>query len=172
MPGHYPFYRYCNINRRARGAVRHRNFGKVTLTRWRPAKAGGRTSTCFTGGSALALMAVSHNPLLCRCCFPKHTHALPSCVCHPTAATDTVLFCHTPQGEHSLLSHSPTNYLGIKRKNTNRRCCTYFKQILRPCILDDRHSRGHGRSGYCSNFKVGVSNYSTGQIRIIKPQHV
>ncbi|TNN77569.1 hypothetical protein EYF80_012159 [Liparis tanakae] len=32
--------RYCNIYRAARGAVRHRDFGKVTLTRWRSARAG------------------------------------------------------------------------------------------------------------------------------------
>lgn len=158
MPGHYPFYWYCNINHGARGAMRHHNFGKVTLMRWRPAKAGGRTSTCFTGGTALALMAVSHNPLLC---CPKHTHThSPSCVCHSMAATDTLLFCNTPQGLQSLLSHSPTNYLGIKRKNTNRRFCTYFKQMLRPCILDDRHSRGYESSGYCSSyFRAGVSNH-------------
>lgn len=40
MPGHYPFCRDCNINRGARGAMHHRDFGKVTLTRWRLAKAG------------------------------------------------------------------------------------------------------------------------------------
>lgn len=41
MPGHYPVYGDCNINCEARGAVRHRDSGKVTLTRWRLAKAGG-----------------------------------------------------------------------------------------------------------------------------------
>lgn len=79
--GHYPFYRYCNINQGARGTVRQRDFGKVTLTRWRPAKAGGRASTCFTGGTALALMAASHNPPLCCC---KHTRTPQLCVCAPS----------------------------------------------------------------------------------------
>lgn len=102
MPGHYPFCWNCNINRRARGTMRHRDFGKVTLTSWRPAKAGGqyiyllRWRLCSSPGGRLP--KPSAQLLLLPLNTHTHTHTLPSSVRHPTAATDTLLFCCTPRG--------------------------------------------------------------------------
>lgn len=79
-------------------------FGKVTLTRWQVV-----CTFHSTGGTTLALMTTSHNPQLC--CVPK------TLLCTSFSATDTALqYCCTPQGCHSLLSHSPSNYPGNKSK--------------------------------------------------------
>lgn len=104
MSGGYPFNQFCNINRGAWGAMRHHNFVKVTLTRWRLAREGGphiyllHWRRCFTPDGCLP-----QTPLLFCFCFPEHT-LMPSCVCHPTSATDMLLFCSIPLGPCCLVS--------------------------------------------------------------------
>lgn len=117
MSGHYPFYHCCNINRGARGAVRHCHFDNP---KW-----------LWQGGDqprqAVAYLPASLEALRCHRWLPPTT---------PCSAADANLntrhLCMTPYS--AALPHLRANTASCHWEKTN------FKQLPWPYILNSIHS--------------------------------